>query len=102
MKRSYSCNKYKSYSIRNHYFKNGLFETDDPDVQRLIEGADGYGVFIHPVETPEEVAAMKEIEEKAALPQEPEPDEPPIAVQGARGTMSNKTVRKGQVIGGKK
>ena len=63
MLRHYSCNKYKSYSIRNHYFKNGLFETDDPDVQRLIEGADGYGVFIHPVETPQEIAAMKEIEE---------------------------------------
>jgi len=45
---------------------------------------------------------LKEIEEKAAEPQEPEPDEPPIAVQGARGTMSNKTVRKGQIIGGKK
>ena len=111
MLRHYACNKYKTYSIRNHYFKNGLFETDDPDVQRLIEGADGYGVFIHPVETPEEVARMKEIEEAARssdgeyctiCAQAINNCICPTAVQGARGTMSNKLVRKGQVIGGKK
>jgi len=102
VKRSYACNKYPSYSIRNHYFKNGLFETDDPDVQRLIEGADGYGGFIHPVETAEEIARMKEIEAAVAASEPPAEEEAPIAVQGARGTMSNKAVRKGQVIGGKK
>jgi len=112
MKRRYVINStrdrgYKGYSIRLHYFVpqpgGGLaFETDDPDVQRLIEASDGYGAFIHPAETPEEIAAMKEIEEKAAEPQEPEQDEAPIAVQGARGTMSNKAMRKGQIIGGKK
>lgn len=103
MLRHYCCNRYKSYSIRNHYFKNGLFETDDPDVQRLIETADGYGVFIHPVETAEEIATMKAIEEKAAqelgLPQE---EEGPIATQGARSTVSDKGMRKGQLIGAKK
>jgi len=102
MLRHYACNKYKSYSIRNHYFVNGLFATDDPDVQRLIEGADGYGVFIHPVETAEEIAAMKEIEAKAALSEPPVEEEGPIAVQGARGTMSNKMTRKGQMITGGK
>jgi len=56
MMRRYSCNKYKNYSIRSHYFVNGLFQTDDPSVQQLIENADGYGVFIHPVESPRDRA----------------------------------------------
>ncbi len=101
MIRHYACNKYKSYSIRSHYFVNGLFETADPDVQRLIEGADGYGVFIHPVETAEEIKQMEEIE-KAAAESAPVEEEPPIAVQGARSTISDKRTRKGQVIGAKK
>jgi len=110
MMRRYSCNKYKNYSIRSHYFVNGLFQTDDPSVQQLIENADGYGVFIHPVESPEEIEQMKAAEEAAAAAAEhPGSDEviieeqPPVAVQGARGTASGlKSVRKGQVIGAKK
>src|SRR5689334_13797540 len=102
MIRHYACNKYRSYSIRNHYFVNGKFETDDPDVQRLIENADGYGVFIHPVETAEEIAAMKAIEDAAALSEPPAEELAPIAVQGARGTQAGKSARRGQVIGAKK
>ena len=122
MMRRYSCNKYRSYSIRNHYFVNGLFQTDDPSVQQLIESVDGYGVYIHPVETPEEIAAMKAVEEQAQQPVEPsdavmasdvieppamvemEEEQPLIATQGARGSLSGpRSVRKGQVIGaGKK
>ena len=133
MRRGYVINKYKGYSIRNHHFvpqANGglLFETDDPEVQRLIENADGYGAFIHPLETPEEIAQMKLVEEQATMGPTPtlahqsgddpgtpdeslnplpestsqEVEQPPIAVQGARGTGSSKATRKGQVIGAKK
>lgn len=105
----------KGYSIRNHYFvpqaNGGLaFETDDPEVIRLIEGADGYGVFIHPAETQEEIAAMKAAE--AGIPEDPllgqlaealgEPDKEhftsPIAHQGARGTSAGRGQRKGDII----
>lgn len=43
---AYVCNKYKSYSIRNLYFQNGLYETEDPEEQKLIESSDGFGVYI--------------------------------------------------------
>ena len=118
MRRGYIINRYKGYSIRQHHFvpqPNGglLFETDDPEVQALIENADGYGAFIFPRETAEEIAQMKSVEgeTKAPLldePQVPYPEgaqsveEHPIAVQGARGTGSSKSQRKGQVITGAK
>ena len=97
MLRRYVCNKYKSYSIRNHYFINGLFETEDPQVQKLIEHADGYGVFIHPVETKEEIATMRAKEKTAKV--EPALEEPPpIAHQGARGTGTSSEQRRSQLI----
>lgn len=127
MKRGYVINKYKGYSIRNHHFvpqANGglLFETDDPDVQALIEGADGFGAFIFPRETAEELAQMKSVEEAAKGGDSHDYAEPdvsvdvgaastentlieeqaPIAVQGARGTMAGRDQRKGQVIGAKR
>lgn len=105
-KRTFVCNRYKSYSIRNHYFENGLFQTDDPDVIKLIESSDGYGVFIHPGETPEELAAMgygpkpKVASEKKAKTK-PEvleaENEAPIAHQGARGTVSTEKQRSGDL-----
>ena len=96
MKRKFVCNKYKSYSIRNHYFQNGYFETEDPDVVKLIENADGYGVFIHSVETPEEIAAMKAAEEPPADP--PADDPPPVAVQGGRGTRASRGTRRAHIV----
>lgn len=103
MLRKYVCNKYRSYSIRNHYFVNGLFETSDPKVQALIENADGYGVFIHPVETKEEITEMKKQERavrQAVSPQSEEPQQ--LAHQGARGTLTNKGERGLMVIQGSK
>ena len=104
MKRKYVCNKYKNYSIRNHYFHNGMFETDDPQVQALIESADGYGVFIHPCETKEEIAAMRAKEREArraavlreTMPEEEQPRA--IAHQGARGSLASKAERGLMVI----
>jgi hypothetical protein len=110
-KRGFSINRYNGYSIRNHYFtpnptgRGCYLYTDDPDVIALIENADGYGVFIHPMETTEEIAAMKKADaEEAELGLPPEPDDeepqPPIATQGARSSMSGgKANRRGQVIG---
>ena len=106
MKRVFVCNKYKSYSIRNHYFVNGRFETEDPAVQKLIEHADGYGVFIHPVETKEEIAEMKKQERAARKSQfgvtetVEEPEQ--LAHQGARGTMTGKKERGLMIIQGSK
>lgn len=106
-KRRFVINKLKGYSIRNHYFvpqaNGGLaFETDDPEVIRLIEGADGYGVLIHPAETQEELAAMKAKELGEDNPIEAWPvhseEETPIAHQGARGTSAGRGQRKGDLI----
>lgn len=113
MKRRFCCNRYKFYSIRNHYFNNGLLETDDPEIIRLVIHADGYNVIIHPSETKEELSVLKErggyVEdweiEGYVKPVEPEPEptveeesEPVVAVQGARGTASSKKQRKAQII----
>lgn len=113
-KRKFVVNKYNGYSIRNHYFKPNpvgrgcTLETDDPDIIRLIENADGYAVFIHPAETPEELAAMKAAEKEgdsyATLSGDTDVGDAstdntqPIATQGARGTMSSRAMRRGQVI----
>src|SRR5262245_65665853 len=76
--RTFACNRYPSYSIRNHYFVAGRLTTDDPDVIALIESCDGYGVYIHPVETKEELEAMgygeKAAPEEESI-EEPEPQE---------------------------
>jgi hypothetical protein len=100
MMRTFVCNKFKSYSIRNHYFVNGKFQTDDADVIKLIENADGYGVFIHPAETAEELEALREIEPVVlSVPEDfvEQEEPPPIAVRGARGTGNNKYQRKGDI-----
>ena len=116
MKRKFVCNTYNGYSIRNYYFtpnptgRGCTLETEDPMVIELIENADGYGVFIHPFETPEEIALMKaEEKEKEEAPteekpveppeetetEEPEEDEPePPAHQGMRGTHGMQKRRK--------
>src|SRR5262245_29005933 len=84
--RTFACNRYPSYSIRNHYFVGGRLTTNDPDVIALIESCDGYGVYIHPVETKEELEAMgygektapaeeSVDEENAEPPEEAEEDE---------------------------
>lgn len=105
MLRHYVCNKHKSYSIRNHYFVNGKFETDDPHVQALIESAHGYGSIIHPAETQEEIAAMKAAEEaqrsdeiELSDDEEAPDEEAPVAVQGARGTAAGRKQRRPMTI----
>lgn len=109
MKRRFVCNRYNGYSIRNHYFtpnpsgRGCTFETEDPDVIKLIENADGYNNFIVPAETKEELEAMRKAEEPKFptdfndLEQREELN-PPIAHQGARGTHAGRRQRTGQTI----
>jgi len=105
MKRGYVINRLKGYSVRSHYWipqPNGglLFETEDPDVQTLIESLPDFGALIIPRETADEIAAAKAVEQPVESfeypPLEEEPG--PIAVQGARGTASSKSQRTGKII----
>src|SRR5262245_28760543 len=77
--RTFACKRYLSFSIRDHSFVGRRLTTDDTDVIALIECCDGYGVYIHPVETKEELEAMgygekappeESVEEENAEPQE--------------------------------
>jgi hypothetical protein len=107
-KRRFVCNKYKSYAIRNHKFEGGLLEVDmeDVDVIKLIESADGYGVFIHPAETPDELAALKAKPKRNppadAIRTETIEHDPVLAHQGARGTNAGATQRAGDLTAKRK
>ncbi len=51
--KGYVCNRFKSLSIsigggKAIEFSRGLFRTDDPDIQKLIEGNGWYGSYIRP------------------------------------------------------
>jgi len=105
MKRGYVINRLKGYSVRSHYWipqPNGglLFETEDPDVQTLIESLPDFGALIIPRETADEIAAAKTAEHAVKLLDELfiEEEPGPIAVQGARGTASSKSQRTGKII----
>jgi hypothetical protein len=49
MTKTYLCRSWPQLSIGRVHFRNGLFETADPELQRLIERAHGFGVQIQEV-----------------------------------------------------
>jgi hypothetical protein len=65
--KKYACNRYPSYSIRHLYFEGGFYQTDLVAEQELIEGSDGFNIFIFLQDGP----APKEETAKAF---EPPPD----------------------------
>jgi hypothetical protein len=46
MPKTYVCRTWPQLTIGRVRFRNGLFETSDPELQRLIERAHGFGVQI--------------------------------------------------------
>lgn len=66
--RSYTCNLWKQLTIgKDIHFQNGLFETDDPTLQDLIEGNNAFGVAIHYQDTLEVMEARgRELSEQRA------------------------------------
>ncbi len=67
--RQYVNNFHKQLQIGKHVkFDNGFFETEDPELQALIESNNAFGVHIHFKDTPEEMArlGLKRQEEEAA------------------------------------
>ena len=67
MKKGYGDNRYPFWQIGDHVrFENGLFETDDPALQALIESRPEFGVHIHPRETAAELAAGEEEDRRAS------------------------------------
>jgi hypothetical protein len=48
MKKGYVCNRFPFLGIRSIQFRDGLYETEDENEQKLIEGNDWYGIHIHP------------------------------------------------------
>jgi hypothetical protein len=46
MRKAYVCRTWPQLNIGKVRFRNGLFETSDPELQRLIERAHGFGVHI--------------------------------------------------------
>lgn len=44
--KTYVCRTWPQLNIGKVRFRNGLFETSDPELQRLIERAHGFGVHI--------------------------------------------------------
>ena len=49
-RKTYVCARWPRLRVRHIHFRDGRYETDDPDEQALIERADGYGVHIHEVQ----------------------------------------------------
>ncbi len=49
MPKTYVCRTWPQLTIGKVRFRNGLFETSDPQLQRLIEKAHGFGVHIEEV-----------------------------------------------------
>jgi hypothetical protein len=49
MPKTYVCRTWPQLTIGKVRFRNGLFETSDPELQRLIERAHGFGVQIQEV-----------------------------------------------------
>jgi len=50
MSKTYACSTWPSLSIgRSVRFRDGFFETNDPETQRLIERAHGFGIQIQEV-----------------------------------------------------
>lgn len=48
MLRQYTCNRYKELRIgKSIKFENGFYETDDVELQELMEANDWFGVHIH-------------------------------------------------------
>ena len=69
--RAYVCNFFKELQIGNNArgikFQNGFFETDDPEIQQVIETSQGFGVHIHLKDSLEEMERIgKERQEAAA------------------------------------
>ena len=65
--KAYVCNRHKSLMIRNVIqFENGLFETDYPDLQALVESNDLWEIHIWPRDLPPEVAELHEVEDQGA------------------------------------
>ena len=66
--RAYVCNLYKSLRIgKDVKFENGLFETDDTEIQGKIEASNGFGVHIHYRDSVEEMERIgRQRQEKEA------------------------------------
>ena len=67
--RQYVNNFHKQLQIGKHIkFDNGFFETEDTELQALIESNNAFGVHIHFKDTPEEMArlGLKRQEDEAA------------------------------------
>jgi len=66
--RQYVCNTYKQLRIGKYVqFKEGSYETEEKDLQELIEGNNLFGVSIHFKDTIEEMDRLgKERDEKGA------------------------------------
>jgi hypothetical protein len=82
MARAYVCNRFPFLKIGEAVaFHNGLFETDDPELQALIERNDWWGVHIHPRDVPVGDVA-------------PQPLDPVVSEARVRhGARSSRTVR---------
>ena len=65
--KSYVCNLWKELRIGPKVaFKNGFFETDDPQLQGLIERNNAFGSAIHFKDTEEEMARQGRVREEEA------------------------------------
>ena len=47
--KTYICRTWPQLTIGKVRFRNGLFETSDPQLQRLVEKAHGFGIHIEEV-----------------------------------------------------
>lgn len=82
MGRAYVSNKWKSLGVRHLKFKDGLFIAQNEEEEKIIEGADGFGVHIHYRDTPEEVEAQAAVEAAVAAA----PEAIPVVRLGRRGS----------------
>jgi hypothetical protein len=89
MEKGYVCNRWPFFEIGPRVkFKRGLFVTSDPELQKLIESNDAYGVQIVDRETAEQRAAAAEVE--GAVEEEAPVETGGGAVHGMRGTRPSK------------
>jgi hypothetical protein len=85
--KAYVCNRFPSLTIgASVHFREGSFETDDPEVIALIEKNDWFGVHIHPRDLPDADAGAPPAEAPAAPPEEPEESTTPRVRHGGRGS----------------
>lgn len=86
MKKTYSCERWPFLRIRGAHFRDGIYQTDDEEMQDLIENNMYYGAHIHWTNAPEEIEDGEEDEPVARRG----PGRPPGsgARQGARDTAN--------------